>query len=264
MDQLERPDEEHIYPRADLPFFEKIWGKGFISPGGPEEVSKILTDVDLAGKRVLDIGCGMGGVDQILVEKYGVKEVVGIDVEAPVLEKARTYIAEAGLSDRVTFIQVEPGKIDIEDSAFDVVFSKDALLHIQDKDTLFSEIYRLLNSDGFFVGSDWLRGEYDEPSDAMKKYDALTYGEFHMVTSDFYKSMLCKAQFNDVSFVDRNGWYLKEAKAELQTIRSLKDEIIRSVGEEIYHNSWEDFWLALVGVLTSGELRPTHFYARKK
>ena len=168
------------------------------------------------------------------------------------------------MSDRVTFIQVEPGKIDIEDSAFDVVFSKDALLHIQDKDTLFSEIYRLLNSDGFFVGSDWLRGEYDEPSDAMKKYDALTYGEFHMVTSEFYKSMLCKAQFNDVSFVDRNGWYLKEAKAELQTIRSLKDEIIRSVGEENYHNSWEDFWLALVGVLTSGELRPTHFYARKK
>jgi len=35
-----------------------IWGEGFLSPGGAEEVAELLRGVDLSGKRVLDVGCG--------------------------------------------------------------------------------------------------------------------------------------------------------------------------------------------------------------
>ena len=85
----------------------------------------------------------------------------------------------------------------------------------------------------------------------------------NMVDSDFYESALSEIGFKNISFVDRNSWYLNEVKTELKAIFTMKEEIIGTVGEEIYHDSWEDFWLSLVDVLKSGELRPTHFLAMK-
>lgn len=74
------PEDE--YPEENLPIFEAIWGKGFISPGGPEEVAEILAGIDLTNLKVLDIGCGTGGVDIILARDYGAVHVTGIDVES--------------------------------------------------------------------------------------------------------------------------------------------------------------------------------------
>lgn len=41
---------------------EEIWGQGFLSPGGPEEVARVVGVHDFKGKSVLDIGCGAGGI----------------------------------------------------------------------------------------------------------------------------------------------------------------------------------------------------------
>ena len=50
-------DEE--YSESFVAGLEWIWGEGFMSPGGADEVLEILQGVDLTGKRVLDIGCGL-------------------------------------------------------------------------------------------------------------------------------------------------------------------------------------------------------------
>ena len=261
--QNDRPDEEHFYPKSELPIFEQIWGKGFVSPGGPNELAKILKGVELQNKRVLDIGCGMGGIDILLVEKYGAADVIGIDVEKPVLEKAERYVREAGLAEKISFVLVDPGPLQFEDASFDTVFTKDALLHISDKRMLFSEIFRVLKPGGVFVGGDWLRGEYEEPSEQMKLFFELTYNEFDMVTLREYEEKLADAGFSEISLLNRNEWYLDVAKAELEKILSLKNEIIETVGLETYENAWQSFRMVLVGTLKSGEFCPAHIYARK-
>ena len=37
---------------------QALYGKGFLSPGGAEEMAVLLEGVDLSGRTVLDIGCG--------------------------------------------------------------------------------------------------------------------------------------------------------------------------------------------------------------
>ena len=54
--------EEH-YPQDSILFLEEMWGDGFLSPGGPEEVRRLLTGLDVAGRTVVDIGSGAGGGD---------------------------------------------------------------------------------------------------------------------------------------------------------------------------------------------------------
>ena len=61
---------------------ELIWGKGYMAPGGPGNVAKLLNGIDTHGKRILDIGCGIGGPAFEMVRTYGA-EVTGIDLEAP-------------------------------------------------------------------------------------------------------------------------------------------------------------------------------------
>ena len=45
------------------------------------------------------------------------------------------------------------------EESFDVVFSKDAIIHVADKRLLAAEIHRVLKSGGIFAASDWV-GEY--------------------------------------------------------------------------------------------------------
>ncbi len=262
-DQIEQPDEEHYYPESELPIFEKIWGKGFVSPGGSKEIAKILHGVNLLDKRVLDIGCGMGGIDILLAKEYGAAEVVGIDVERPVLEKAKQYALEENLAEKINFILVEPGPLVFEDNSFDIVFSKDAFLHIPDKIMLFSEILRVLKPGGMLLASDWLRGEYESPSEHMKEFAELSENEFNMVTLRDYTTKLQNVGFRNVTLRDRNEWYLRIAQQDLTLIQSIKNEIVNAVGLDVYENTWESFWKVLVETTKTGELRPTHVRASK-
>ena len=61
--------EEHCPPRL-IAMLEAVWGAGFLSPGRAEEVARVVGGLDLAGKSVLDIGCGAGGIDIALVRQH--------------------------------------------------------------------------------------------------------------------------------------------------------------------------------------------------
>jgi phosphoethanolamine N-methyltransferase len=50
--------ESHVseYHDSMVAFLEWIWGRDFMAPGGEGNVDKLVEGIDLAGKRVLDIG----------------------------------------------------------------------------------------------------------------------------------------------------------------------------------------------------------------
>ena len=123
---------------------ELIWGEGFLSPGGPAEVEATLGGRNIRGAEVLDIGCGIGGIDLLLAERFGASKVIGIDIEADNIERARRRAEAKGLSDRVGYRLVERGPWPFAPSCFDLVFSKDSIIHIPDKEALFADIFRVL------------------------------------------------------------------------------------------------------------------------
>src|SRR5690606_16500916 len=121
------------YDDTAIRFLEVLWGEGYLSPGGPEEVDRIVEGLELAGRTVLDLGCGSGGIALHLLRNHGAAHVTGYDVELPVVEHARRRTRAAGLAGRASFIQAPPGSLPFSDDAFDMVFSKGALLHVPDK-----------------------------------------------------------------------------------------------------------------------------------
>ena len=250
-------DDEHIG------FLEALWGEGYLSPGGPVEIREVLRDVDLRGARVLDLGCGSGGITLALARDHGAGEVIGVDVEAPVLEHARKRAASDGLTDRVEFIQIPPGKLPFPDEDFDIVFSKDAMVHIADKEGLFADLFRLLRPGGCLAASDWLISHDDEPSDAMKQYLEQEGLSFGMASPARYRSALEGAGFTDVVLTNRNPWYQEVARRELAALEGdLYQRAARAGSRELVdHNIGT--WRAMITVLDLGEHCPHHLHGRK-
>jgi SAM-dependent methyltransferase len=95
------------------------------------------------GKRVLDLGCRSGALTRHFLEG---NSVVGLDVDAAALEKARALGIEpvqANVEDTLPF----------DDASFDAVVAGELLEHLQFPDALVAEIQRVLRHEGVLVGS---------------------------------------------------------------------------------------------------------------
>jgi len=260
---IETADAAPEYDDTAIRFLEALWGEGYLSPGGPDEVDRILEGLSLTGKTILDIGCGSGGIALHLVERHGAANATGFDVERPVIETATQRAARRGLGGRVRFVQAAPGPLPFADGSFDVVFSKDALVHVSDKDALFAEIFRVLRPGGVFAASNWMISHDGEPSPDMKAYVAAEGLSFAMASPRRYAQAMRRAGFEDVIIRDRNSWYREVARDELNRLRGpLYPTVAAAVGAAYVDKNIRT-WEAMQKVLDSGEHRPAHLRAWK-
>ncbi|MCK5620852.1 MAG: methyltransferase domain-containing protein [Alphaproteobacteria bacterium] len=256
-------DHEAEYTDEFVSFLELIWGEGYLSPGGPDEVGRILDGLDLTGLHVLDIGCGTGGIALSLAADYGAAKVIGVDVEDPVLATANRRAAAKGLADRVEFVKVTAGPLPFGDGEFDLVFSKDSMIHIPDKETLFADVFRLLKPGGWFAASDWLSSHDGEPTPVMKRYMEAEGLSFGLGSPERYREALAAAGFAEIGVVNRNEWYCTVAARELADMEGpLYEKGVAAAGKEEADRNIET-WRAMVPALEIGELCPHHLRGAK-
>ena len=242
---------------------EALWGDGYLSPGGNEETALVLQTMHLRGARVLDLGCGTGGSALFIAQQYEPAEVVGVDVEAGVIAKATTAAAAAGVADVVSFLAIEPGPLPFDDGRFDVVFSKDAIVHIPDKHALAAEIFRVLAPGGVFAASDWMAGSDSPPSPALQHYEAVEGLGFGLASPDVYFAALRAAGFERVAYRDRTAWLRDKSHHELDELNvRLRPQLEASVGADFLDHE-VDVWRALCAVLDTAEIGAGHWRAVK-
>ena len=210
------------YDREHLKFLEMLWGEGYLSPGGVDEVREILKSFDLSGRKVLDIGCGAGGITVDLIREFKAKFVLGVDVEKDPCIRSEALASKYGLGDKIEIQEVEPGPFPFGNEEFDIVFSKDSIVHVHDKEKLSGEVFRILKPGGFFLASDWLTSHDGEPSEDMKNYLKLEDLDFGMASPSRYEAALNSAGFININLRNRNKWYAKEARRELADLSGAK------------------------------------------
>ena len=248
---------EEILLRSQL-----LWGEGFLSPGGPGEVAELVKNVEIADKEVLDIGSGLGGIDLLLVREHRARQVLGVDVEPELVERAAAEAVRAGLEYRVRYQLVEPGPLELDPRSFDVVFSKDSINHVDDKAALFSDLHRVLRDGGWFVSCDWLRGPNRDQSVVRGLYRLLGL-EASFDSLDERIDALRGAGFADVVSRDRTSrfaGFLQEDCARLAG--PLKARIVALVGEE-RHRTWLEIRQAMHRAMTTAALAVHFVWARK-
>ena len=256
-------DSEHEdeYDDALIALLELIWGKGFLSPGGPQAVREIVGGLDLADKLVLDIGSGLGGLDIILASEFRAR-VIGLDIEQELVRRAIERVERENLADRISCRLTKPGPLPLGDNEVDVVFGKDSWIHVEDKKAFFDETCRVLKPGGILTAGDWMRSEkpYGDDMAYFFKMEGLTY---HMDTLENYGDILSDCGFVDIMLEDIAEEYRLQAHQEYAAMQGpLKPQILAALGEE-KQTYFVENWRALTVVLDNGELRPARFRARK-
>lgn len=132
------------------------------SPLSPEDISPLdefhirgrLATRELAqilhptpAHRVLDVGSGIGGPSRCLVHDYGC-HVTGIDLTPEYCEVARILADRVGLSEKLTFRQGNALDLPFPEASFDIVWTQHTSMNIDDKHTLYAEMYRVLKPEG--------------------------------------------------------------------------------------------------------------------
>ena len=98
-------------------------------------------------RRLLDIGCGFGGVTRLIGEYLEISELHGIDLDAKALEEAR----EKGV---VTHhINVGEANLPFPDGYFDLVVSFGMFDYFPFFDDILQEVFRIMRPEGYALVS---------------------------------------------------------------------------------------------------------------
>jgi arsenite methyltransferase len=125
------------------------------------------------GSVVLDLGCGAGTDLLIAAQMTGsAGRVIGVDMTATMLERARQSATEMGLTNvelHESLIEALP----LDDASVDVVISNGVIDLVPDKDAVFDEIDRVLRPGGRLQVADVII-HHEVSEDARKRIDLWT------------------------------------------------------------------------------------------
>jgi ubiquinone/menaquinone biosynthesis C-methylase UbiE len=93
---------------------------------------------------ILDLGTGPGYLPIEIGKKSSQIYITGVDLSRKLIQMARSNASAAGLSDRLTFQLGNAGRVEFDDSSFDMVISTGMLHSIKEPAKVLKEIYRVL------------------------------------------------------------------------------------------------------------------------
>jgi ubiquinone/menaquinone biosynthesis C-methylase UbiE len=112
-------------------------------PGQQRRLDLIKKHLQLSGKRILDIGCGIGLYSQKFKENKA--EVWGIDIDRENIQEARR------LNPDINFSICPAEELPFENNFFDIVFFHEVLEHVRDDRKAILEACRVLKPGGHII-----------------------------------------------------------------------------------------------------------------
>lgn len=246
------------YTRRGILRYEKMFGAGFVSTGGLSTTEEFVDLLNLKpGQKVLDVGCGIGGGNFYMAKTFGV-EVLGLDLSENMVEIAMERAIDEKLP-MVTFEVADATKRSFEEGSFDVIYSRDTILHIDDKLALFKRFHSWLKPGGQLLISDYCCGE--KPWTPTFQ-DYVQQRGYVLYTPQQYGQFIEEAGFCSVRAEDRTAQFIQVIQTELERAVAIKEEYIAEVSEEDYLevvSGWSD----KLKRCNAGDQRWGLFYATK-
>lgn len=157
------------------------------------------------GMRVLDFGCGEGGVIKSFLDK-GLTGV-GLELDKTRLADAAVYLSAYIANGQVTFVDEDIYKPDIavrwNNEKFDVIILKDVIEHIYDQNKMIAHLKKFLKPEGcIFLGFPPWYMPFGGHQQILKNKYLSKIPYYHLLPMPLYKYILKKAKENVQEMVE--------------------------------------------------------------
>ncbi|MEE9615337.1 MAG: methyltransferase domain-containing protein [Thermodesulfobacteriota bacterium] len=172
-------------------------------------------------RRILDMGCGTGGLIRPVVSLYPDAAVYGCDIALPMLVKAR----ETFNGKNASFVTGDFERIPFRDSTFDLVISSLTYQWAVDMERAFGEVIRVLRPGGAFVFSTLGPSTMRELRASVEEAAKRTGGDGLPAPMGFPVVEKVSGALKGVNFervTIEQGPYRKEYKDLMDLLRTLK------------------------------------------
>ena len=207
-DLLKTTKEYYDSPDADN-FYHSIWGSEDIHIGiyeSPDEdiftaskrtVERMASMLPIhQGAKILDLGAGYGGAARYLASHFNC-HVTCLNLSETENVRNEQKNALSGLLDQIEVLQGNFETIPFDDDHFDIVWSEEALLHSDDKTSVFEEVSRVVKKSGHFIFSDAMRTDYVQTDKLAPILERIHLKELGSVNR--YRKLASKNGFQEVA-----------------------------------------------------------------
>jgi len=237
--------DKNQYSSNGILRYEKIFGATFVSVGG-ETTTRMFTDKMGLEKdmKVLDIGCGIGGSAFLMARKYDVN-VHGVDLSHNMLNIANSYrtIMEPRVKHRTQFHFDDALNMQYPEEFYDYMYSRDAIMHIEDKKTLYKKVLSSLKPGGRILVSEYAVGDKDLSPEFV---DYVKQRNYQLLTVKAYGKLLEEVGFVNVEAKDVTSIMIDMMYKELEKFSKMKDEFIKEFSEKDYNDIKEGWEVKIV------------------
>jgi len=183
-------------------------------PGAVRAVSRLLLDLvdrrGLAGRSVLELGCGFGGLSRATVTR-GAARAAGLDLSSVAIREATRLANEAGLAERVRFDVGDAAQVELV--ASDVVVLDKVICCYPEVDSLLENTIRATGSTYAFAVpySSGIRGLLARMAISLENaFRRIRRQAFRAYVHDVKRieSILARAGFERVASTRRTMWYV--------------------------------------------------------
>jgi SAM-dependent methyltransferase len=158
-----------VYSQVDNPAFEAAIAARVAST----EAAFFLPHVR-PGMRLLDVGCGPGAITVGLAEAVAPGEVVGIDLQASQVDRARALASSRGVTN-ARFEVADIYRLPFPDRSFDAVFAHAVVMHLREPESALNEMRRVLRPSGLagLRDPDWGAELFTPETPLLEQFRAL-------------------------------------------------------------------------------------------
>ena len=242
-----------------VPITDMLWGRGFLVPGGADTIDTTVAGLDLQGKRVLDIGSGIGGPAAKLARDYGAS-VVGVDIVEDFVAYSAELAKEVAPSADVEFRLIEPGELPLRDASFDCVFTSGVLCHLEDRKSLLHDVFRILRPGGYVTGYDWY---VEEPNPETTHWEEVGGFKMYPTTLAQRLELLRSIGFSDVLGEDLTGRYTTKIAEEIATLEGPYFEKAAVETSAEVRDHFIEEWKSMKAALDTGLVKQGLFRGKK-
>jgi ubiquinone/menaquinone biosynthesis C-methylase UbiE len=113
------------------------------------DLVRLIPDCKPSYEVVVDVGCGSGYSLPKLAQRFGPRELIGVDIDPEMLAAARAEAGKAGVDARL--VEASSSRMPLPDGHADLLFCHQTFHHLVEQEAALAEFLRVLKPGGILL-----------------------------------------------------------------------------------------------------------------